>query len=377
MQDKGHAQSIGGKGDSDTKNYEFFLEKVARRLHLPYFALYISASVVLLVTRLSVEYLTIVGKLGLPIGDLIAHWYRRWLIFLWFACMCLAYWSMKHLRDFNLYSLERIRPRLREYPGHILERVFCNRIQHLLPLFFIVICIIYFTNIWYSNTIFGFYSAAGEVYEIPVREIPIHFFHLAIWITYDLSIGGYLSWMYVGTIAIIYAASRQTRHVDVFHHDQAGGLGVMGFLAMRAALLYAFSIALAFPGWIIHSFPRSADPIGYALQIGALSALALMEMGVFVLPMMFFHSKMKEAKELQLTKLDGVIADFRDSLLGTSLSEEDHRRFGNTLTLRRIGESMHEYPFDLRMLAKVGGSAFLSPLLVIVQRMVEFVLGIA
>ena len=175
---------------------------------------------------------------------------------------------------------------------------------------------------------------------------------------------------------IIHAASERTHLVDVFHHDRAGGLGVMGSLAMRAALLYAFSITLAFPGWIVHSFPRAADPMGFVLQIGALSALALMETGVFVLPMMFFHSKMKKAKELQLTKLDGVIADFHDSLLENSLSEEDHRRFGNTLTLRRIGESMHEYPFDLRMLAKVGGSAFLSPLLVIGQRVVEFVLGI-
>ena len=179
MQDEGHAPSIGGNSNVDAKNYEFFLEKVARRLHLPYLALYVSASLVLLATRLAVEYLTIVVKLGLPIGDLSAHWYRRWLIFLWFACMCLVYWSMKHLRGFNLYALERIRPRLREHPGYMIERVFCSRIQHLLPLVFMAICVIYFTNMWYSNTIFGFYSATGEVYEIPVREIPIHFF---IWL---------------------------------------------------------------------------------------------------------------------------------------------------------------------------------------------------
>jgi len=356
------------------KEYKFFLERIANSLHVPYFLLYVSITLLIEVGRIVVDYITIVKKLGFSADDLVALWSNRWLIFLWPICMFLMYYSMRYLRNYTLYTLKQIRPRLKEYPINTLEKVFRSPIQHLIPSCFIIICVSYFAYMWYSNSTITFYFTTGQVYYTAIHDTPLNFLHAIIWITYNWSIGGYFSWICIGTIIVIFAASKQVKHIDVFHHDLAGGIGVMGSLAMKTALLYIFSVSFMFPGWIMDKI-WGIKNIGFVLQLGALSGLAIMEIAIFLLPMIFFHHKMKDAKEKQLAKLDALIVNFHDSLVQNSIAEKDYKKFENTLTLRQIAKSMQEYPFNVRMLIKVSSIAFIPDLIVISQRVVEFMLS--
>jgi len=157
-------------------------------------------------------------------------------------------------------------------------------------------------------------------------EIPLKFLFTVIWITYGWAIGGYFSHACIGIIPISCATSRRVEHISVFNFDRAGGLSVMGSLAMRAALLYIFSVSFMFPGWIF-SPDLSLDlfRIDFLFLLGALSGLAMIEFGLFLLPMGFFRSKMKEAKEKYLVELDSKIADFYSHLTEGTTSRGDSK----------------------------------------------------
>jgi len=74
---------------------------------------------------------------------------------------------------------------------------------------------------------------------------------------------------------------------------------------------------------------------------------------------------MKEVKEKHLVKLDSEIANFYRHLTENTTLKGDSKGIEGIIALRQLAESMHEYPFNLRMLAKVGSSAIL-PLLIVV-----------
>jgi hypothetical protein len=202
--------------------------------------------------------------------------------------------------------------------------------------------------------------------------MPLKFIHTAFWITYNWVIGAYFSWICVSTVIVTYASSTRVHDVDVFHHDRCGGLSIVGSLAMRTAVLYGFSVFFMFPGWIVWGgMAYPLDRIDLRLQIGTLSCVAIMELALFIAPMIFFHSRMNEARELKLTSLEAYIVSFYDSLVKNVTSDEDNRRFENTIALQDIIRSMNEYPFNYGMLAKVTTSAAISYLVVVSQSVIE------
>jgi hypothetical protein len=355
------------------REYVFFLERLARHLHTPYLLLYVTITVIIELLRIVVDYVTVTGKLQYSVNDLVVSWRSNWLVFMWPICMFLMYYSMRYLRDYTLHTVKEIRPRLKESPTYTLTKVFCGRIQHLIPLGFLIICTLYFADMWFSNGNFTFSLAARSIAIAPAQEIPLKFLHTAIWITYNWIIGGYFSWTCISTIIVIYAASKRIHNIDVFHHDKSGGLSVVGSLAMRTALLYIFSVSFMFPGWIV-TVSSAQDPVSLGLQIGALSCLVIMELAIFLLPMTFFHSRMAEAKNTKLANLEARIANFHDSLTKDRTSDEDNRRFQNIVALRQIVLSMNEYPFNYGMIAKVSFSATTPYIAAIFQVLVEPIL---
>jgi len=351
----------------------FFLEGIARYLRVPYLPFYLSITLVIEILRIAVDYVTIVEQMHLSVNDLVALWRSNWLIFMWPICMFLMYYSMRYLRDYTLHTVRQINPRLKEPPTYALEEVFRGQLQHLLPLSFLTVCVFYFVHGWLDNSSFTFYSATGAILSVPTQEIPLKFIHSSFWITYNWVIGGYFSWICLGTVIVALDASKRVNNVEVFHHDRCGGLSAVGSLAMRTAVLYIFSVSFMFPGWIVSMF-YAPDPIGLALQIGALSCLVVMELVIFLLPMGFFHSSMEEAKDRELTSLDAEIISFRNSLVGKGASDADDRRFDNIVTLQQIARSMNEYPFNYGMLARVITSTSIPYLVVVIQNAIEHVL---
>lgn len=349
----------------DPKEYEFFLERLANYLHAPYFLLYISATLLIEVCRLVIDYIAFVMQSGYSTDGLVDLWTSSWYLFIWPICMFLMYYSMRHLRNYALHILKQIRPRVKAYPTHTLEKVFRSRLQHLVPICLIIISASYFAYMWCYDLPF---------YFIPSPDLPLlKFLHTIVWITYDWIIGGYFVWTCIGTIIVSFEVSKLVHHVDVFHHDRFGGLGMMGSLAMRTALLCIFSVSIMFLGWIVGilQFP---EPLSSMLLFGGLLGLVILELAFFLLPMMFFHDKMKEAKEKKLSRLDALVVNFHDSLVENAVSEEDNKRFEKTLTLRQMAKSMHEYPFDLHMLAKVTSSTFIPFLIVVIPKVAESML---
>lgn len=354
--------------DLEPEEYQFFLERIANSLRVPYFWFFASLTVVIEVCRVLIDYVTIVWQLGLSTDELIVYWIDHWLIFLWPICMLLMYFSMMHLRNYTLDALKKIRFRLKEYPTYALQRVYHGRIQHFFPVAFVLICLSLFAYDWYSHTGYMFGSVCVESCEMPLK-----FFFTVIWITYGWVIGGYFSHACIGIIPINCATARRVEHIDVFNFDRAGGLSVMGSLAMRAAVLYIFSVSFMFPGWIF-SPELSLDifQLGFLLLLGVLLCLGLIELGLFLLPMRFFRSKMKEVKEKHLVKLDSEITNFYSRLAENATSKGDNKKIEGIIALRQLAASMHEYPFNLHMLAKVGSSAILPLLIVVIQRIAEF-----
>lgn len=353
----------------------FFLEEIAQRIHAPYFRFYISITVIIEILRIMVDYVTVVEQLHLSMKDLVALWRDDWLVFLWPVCMVLMYYSMKYLRNYTLRTVDKINPRLKESPTCTLKEVFHGRFQHLLPICFLIICILYFAIMWLDNCdvrpSLGF-RATSAAQAIPIREIPLKFAHAALWITYNWIIGAYFSWICIGTIVVAYVASRLVDNIEVFHHDRCGGLSPVGSLAMKTSLLYILSVSFMFPGWIARvTISRTPDPIGLPLQIGALSCLVAMELGIFLLPMMFFHPSLNKAKEEELANLDKRIVNHRYSLTKDATSEEDDRRFESTVTFRQMAQSMYGYPFSYGMLAKVITSASTPFLTAAIPKVIE------
>jgi len=150
----------------------------------------------------------------------------------------------------------------------------------------------------------------------------------------------------------------------------------MGSLAMRAAVLYIFSVSFMFPGWIFSPDP-SIDifQVNLLLLVSVLLCLGIIEFALFLLPMRFFRSKMKEVKEKHLVKLDSEITNFYSHLTENTTLKGDNKGIEGIIARRQLAESMHEYPFNLHMLAKVGSSAILPLLIVVIQRIAEFGLG--
>jgi hypothetical protein len=99
-----------------------------------------------------------------------------------------------------------------------------------------------------------------------------------------------------------------------------------------------------------------------------------MELAIFLLPMMFYHAKMREAKNMKLANLEARIASFHDSLAKDRTSDEENRKLQNTIAIRQIVLSMNEYPFDRGMLAKVSFSAATPYLVAILQIVLEPIL---
>lgn len=85
--------------------------------------------------------------------------------------------------------------------------------------------------------------------------------------------------------------------------------------------------------------------------------------------------KMKEVKEKHLVKLDSEITNFYSHLTENTTLKGDNKGIEGIIALRQLAESMHEYPFNLHMLAKVGSSAILPLLIVVIQRIAESGLG--
>lgn len=363
-----HTVDTEDKGLSP-KEYKFFLERVANYLHVPYFPLYISITLILEVGRIKTDYIAFVKPPDYSIAGLVELWASSWYLFIWPICMFMLYYSMRHLRNYTLYTLNQIRYRLKEYPTRALEKVFHSPFQHLVPICLIIISIFYFSYIWYHNT--EFYFIPGTLaHDLPLLKL----LHTIIWITYNWIIGGYFTWICIGTIIISFAVSKRVQHIDVFHHDRVGGLGRMGSLAMRTALLCVFSVSIMFLGWIVGilQFPESTSSV---FLFGGLLSLGIIELALFLLPMMFFHEKMKQTKEKLLARLDALIVNFYDSLIKSVASEEDNKKFEKILTLRQMAESMHEYPFNLHMLVQVTSSVFFPYLILMIQKVGEFILS--
>ena len=78
------------------------------------------------------------------------------------------------------------------------------------------------------------------------------------------------------------ATSRRAEHIDVFNFDRAGGLSVMGSLAMRTTVLYIFSVSFMFPSWIF-SPDLSVDifQVNLLLLLGVLLCLGMIEFALF------------------------------------------------------------------------------------------------
>jgi hypothetical protein len=352
------------------RDFVFFLEGITNHLHVPYLLFFSLITIILEVSRIVLDYVIVVGKLQLSVADLVALWRSNWLVFLWPVCMLLMYFSMRYLRNYALHTVGQIRPRMKETPTRTLAMVFRGRIQHLIPLCFLVICVLYFVQMWIFNNSFTFYHAANTITNVSIQEIPLKFIHTAIWITYNWIIGGYFSWICISTIVVAHEVSKQVHRIDVFDHDRSGGLSIIGSYTMRTAMLYIFSVSFMFPGWIITVF-SSMDLVSLVLQIGALSSLVGMELGIFLLPMTFFHWKMMEAKNEKLTKLEAYIAGFNDSLTNGRVSDRENRKLQNTIALRQIALSMTEYPFNLGMLAGVSFSAATPYIVAVIQLALE------
>lgn len=366
---RARVSSVRSEG-TNQEEFFFFLERIAHSLRVPYLAFFFSITLAIEVLRIVVDYVTIVVQMHLSVNDLVALWRSNWLIFMWPISMFLMYYSMEHLRNFTLHSVEEITHRLKEPPTYALRTVFRSRLQHLLPACFLIICVSVFALRWLDNSNFTFFSATGVPLAIPAQEIPLKFIHSMLWITYNWVIGGYFSWICLGTVFVAFDASKRLDNIDVFHHDRCGGLSAVGSLAMRTAVLYILAVSFMFPGWIV-SLSYAPDPIGLALQIGALSSLVIMELAIFILPMIFFHSGMTKAKDGQLTRLDANVVSFRDSLSKNGASEGDDRRLSNIIALREIAQAMHEFPFNPGMLAKVITSASVPYLMAVAQSVIE------
>lgn len=366
-----HPNKPGYDEDLDPEEYQFFLERIPKSLGVGYFRFFASLTVVIEVCRVLVDYVTIVWQLGLSTDELVVYWIDRWLLFLWPICMLFMYYSMKYLRNYTLRSLEKIRFRLKEYPIYALKRVYRGRIQHFFPVVFILICLSIFAYDWFSHTGYMISSVCVKSCEMPLK-----FFFTVIWITYGWVIGGYFSHACIGIIPISCATSRRVEHIDVFNSDRAGGLSVMGSLAMNGAVLYVFSVSFMFPGWIF-SPDRSlgAIPLDLLFLLSVLLCLIMIEFGLFLLPMRFFRSKMKEVKEKHLVKLDSEIANFYGRLTEDTTSKEDSKGIEGIIALRQMAGSMYDCPFNLSMLAKVSSSAIIPLLIVALQKVIESGLG--
>ncbi|TET25849.1 MAG: hypothetical protein E3J73_05500 [Candidatus Bathyarchaeum sp.] len=355
----------------EQKDYQFFLERIPKSLGVGYFRFFASLTIVMEACRLLIDYVTIVWQLGLSTNDLIVYWTDRWLLFLWPICMLLMYYSMKYLRNCTLRTLEKIQFRLKEYPVYTLEKVYLGRWQHFFPVAFVLICFSWFTYEWFSHTDFMIGPLCVESCEMPLK-----FLFTVIWITFGWMIGGYFSHACIGTIPISCATSRRVEQIDVFNFDRAGGLSAMGSLAMKAAVLYIFSVSFMFPGWVFSpDLALDIFQVSNILFLGVLIGLVMIEFGLFLLPMGFFRSKMKEAKEKHLARLDSEIANFYGHLTEDTTSKGDNKGVEGIIALRQLAESMHEYPFNLQMLAKVGSSAIIPLLIVLLQKAAELALG--
>jgi hypothetical protein len=364
--------SLAESEEVNQEKFVFFLEEIPRYLHLPYFAFYLSITVIMEVLRIVVSYVTIVTTMGLSTDYLVTLWRSNWLYFMWPICMILMYYSMKHLRNHTLHTITQIHRRLKMSPTWSLTLVFRSRLQHLLPVCFLAICTSVFVRGWLDNSNIMFYSTTGPILTVPTREIALEFIQSAFLVTYNWIIGGYFSWVCLGTVLVAFDASR---HIDVdrietLHHDRCGGLSAAGSLAMAAAMLYILSVSFMFPAWIV-SMSHAPDPIGLGLQIGALSSLAVMELAIFLLPMFFFHPIMKKAKDQQLTILDGRMMSLCDSLVKNSASDANSRQFRNVITAREMVRSMYEYPFNHDMLVKVVTSTSIPYLAAVISNAIQ------
>jgi len=189
-------------------------------------------------------------------------------------------------------------------------------------------------------------------------------------------IGGFFSWSCISIIGIGLAVSKRIKPkgIDVLNADRAGGFSLMGSVAMRSALLYIFSVSLMLPGWIFSTdISQGVFQLSDLLLIGVLISLGIIEFGLFLLPMWFFHKHMKKAKRECLSKLNVKIADLYSHLAENRVSERDSQEILSTLALREEADLMHEYPFNPRMLAKVGSSAIIPVLLVLPLEVIQFV----
>lgn len=368
-----HPNNLQSVESLERKEYQFFPERISLSLRVPYFWLFASLTVVFEVCRVLIDYVTIVWQLGLSTDMLVVYWTDRWLVFLWPICMLLAYFSIMYLTNYTLHVLKKLRPRLKEYPIYALKRVYRGRIQHFFPAAFIIINVLCFANDWFSHRSY----MIGFV-PVDTTETPLKFFFTAILVSYNWVIGGYLSHACIGIIPISYATSRRVEHIDVFNSDRAGGLSLMGSLAMKAAVLYVFSISIALPGWFFSpDFSLDLFQADLLLFLGVLSCPVMIEVGLFLLPMGFFRGKMKEVKEEHLVKLDSEIANFYSHLTENTTSKGDSKGIEGIIALRQLVGSMHEYPFNLRMLAKVSSSAIIPLLIIVLQKVVELGLGLS
>jgi len=290
-------------GSLDRKDYQFFLERIPKFLGIHtskgYFWLFTSLTVAIEACRLLIDYVTIVWQLGLSIDVLIVYWTDRWLLFLWPICMLLMYYFMRYLRNCALQTLEKIQSHLKEYPVYALKKVYCGRWQHFFPVAFIIICFIVFGYDWCIQPS----AMIGTRFVKPCEMALKWFYSIIIVVIYGWVIGGYFSHACIGIIPICCATSRRVDHIDVFNFDRAGGLGAMGTLAMKAVVLYIFSVSFM------------------------------------------------------------------------TASKGDNKGIIGIIALRQLAESMREYPFNLQMLAKVGSSAIIPLLIVLLQKAAELALG--
>lgn len=386
--------------DLDPKEYPFFLERISKHMYAGphYFKFFAALTAVLQVCRFLMDYVAIVWELGLSTDELVVYWTSHWLPHLWPISLLLALYSIGYLRDYTLVVLNKIRFRLKEYPICALKRVYSGKIQHIIPIGFLIICVSFFACAWFLRSSSTLILGSVEV-TFEVTETPLSFWFGVIWITWGWLIGGYLSWACISVIIISKTTSSRIKseRIDVLNSDRAGGFSLMGSLAMRSAMLYIFSVSIMLPGWIFSSdvYPIFSQ-ISVILLLGVLSSLGIMEVGLFLLPMYFFHEKMKEAKERFLDRFDTQIAGIYKplplSITQKREGEESESDANMQLALHQIAEclevesklalrkearSMHEYPFNPRMLAKVSSSAILPLLIVVLQRAVEYGLGLA
>ena len=174
-------------------------------------------------------------------------------------------------------------------------------------------------------------------------------------------------WMYVSSVSGLHQLGRASMKFKPFYEDSLLGTGPMGSISLSLALIY-------FGGILIAGVVFSSNPPLLALLL-ALTAVGAIS---FLLPLASIHSRMRDAKERELSEVRrkfGVVLKGLDNPDANSEHSAlaDLRNFQTHDYLERKAENIRTWPFDFQVLEKFL-AIILSVIAILLSRIIQIVL---